>query len=69
MQAAILETDARTQALRVLAAADRTQRELGAMGQRWTGMMQPTAALLGQRLQIPEEAVEMFSEEVSLWNL
>lgn len=49
----------------MLAAAERTQRELGALCERWTGMLQPTAELLGARLGVPSEAVEIFSEEVS----
>ena len=65
MQAAQQEESARPLALRVLAAADRTQRELGALSERWTDMLQPTAELLGARLGVPPDAVALFSEEVS----
>ena len=64
LQAALMETGAHPLVLRVLAASDRTQRELGALCERWTGMLQPTAELLGARLGVPPEAVDIFSEEV-----
>ena len=59
-----MEEDARLRALRALAAFSRVQRELGALCERWTGLLQPTAEALGARLRIPEEAIAIFSEEV-----
>ena len=68
MQAATQQRDPRTLALRSLAAADRTQRALAALADRWTGALQPAAEALGPRLGVPREAVAIFSEEARAWS-
>lgn len=60
-----LGTSEPTLAMRATAAADRLRRALVDLSARFTEALQPTAELLGQKLQLSDDAIQLFSEEVS----
>ena len=55
--------------LRATAAAERLRRALADLSVRFTRALQPTAELVGQGLHLSDEAVQLFSEEVSSLSL
>ncbi len=55
-----------TLAMRATAAAERLRRALADLSVRFTKALQPTAEALGQGLQLSDEAIQLFSEEVKL---
>ena len=52
--------------MRATAAAERLRRALAELSVRFTNALQPTAETLGQGLQLSDEAIQLFSEEVHL---
>ena len=50
--------------LRAYAASERLSRHLGSLSQRYTEALQPTADTLGSALGLPDQATNMFAEEV-----
>ena len=50
--------------LRAHAASERLSRHLGSLSQRYTEALQPTADILGSALGLPDQATNMFAEEV-----
>ena len=54
------------QAMRATAAAERLRRALADLSVRFTRALQPTAEALGRGLQLSNEAIQLFSEEVRL---
>ncbi len=55
--------------LRATAAAERLRRALADLSTRFTRALQPTAELVGQGLHLSDEAMQLFSEEVSSLSL
>ena len=53
-----------TMAMRATAAAERLRRALADLSVRFTRALQPTAEALGQGLQLSNDAIQLFSEEV-----
>ena len=53
-------------AMRATAAAERLRRALAELSVRFAGALQPSAEALGQGLSLSNDAVQLFSEEVSL---
>ena len=53
-------------AMRATAAAERLRRALAELSVRFAGALQPSAEALGQGLSLTDDAVQLFSEEVSL---
>ena len=58
-----------SQAMRATAAAERLRRALAGLSVRFTQALQPTAEALGQGLQLSNEAIQLFSEEVRVPSL
>ena len=54
-------------AMRATAAAERLRRALADLSVRFTRALQPTAEALGQGLQLSDEVIQLFSEEVRLF--
>jgi len=53
-----------TMAMRATAAAERLRSALSDLSVRFTRALQPTAEALGQGLQLSNDAIQLFSEEV-----